>query len=43
MKMIQYNRTGLPREIKPKPTDNILNYILWGIVILFVLWWIMKG
>ncbi|MFH1439711.1 MAG: hypothetical protein ABIG89_04035 [Candidatus Woesearchaeota archaeon] len=41
--MIQYNRTGLPREIKSKPVYKVLNQIIWAVIILAILWWILKG
>jgi len=43
LKMMQYNRSGLPREIKPKPVYKTLNYIILAVIILLVLWWIFRG
>ena len=42
LKMMQYNKTGLPREIKKKPVYNALNYTLLGIIIIMILWWLLK-
>jgi len=40
---MKYNRCGLPKIDKPKPIYKALNYIIWGVVILLLLWWLLKA
>jgi len=40
---MQYNRCGLPKEIKPIPVYKALNYLIWTVVIILLLWWLLKG